>query len=239
MSDLFSRRSTALEVMDNLEFGDEVVFKTLRELDFINRWLGGNSVTLDALKKVWNKVPASKTLSIVDLGCGSGAMLRLIAQKASCEGKKVDLTGIDANRHIVTYARTHTADFKNIRIETLNIFANEFQKLEFDIVIATLFFHHFSDRELVTFFSSLKKQARAAIIVNDIHRHTLAYYSIKWLTLLFSNSSMVKYDAPLSVLRAFTRKEIKTILNNAGIENYQLKWKWAFRWQLIILRPPL
>jgi len=81
---------------------------------------------------------------------------------------------------------------------------------------------------------SLKNQVKTAIIVNDIHRHPLAYYSIKWLTSLFSKSSMVKFDAPLSVLRAFKRNELKSILKKAGVENYQLRWRWAFRWQLII-----
>jgi hypothetical protein len=45
---------------------------------------------------------------------------------------------------------------------------------------------------------------------------------------------MVKYDAPLSVQRAFKRNELELILEKAGIMNYKLRWKWAFRWQLII-----
>ena len=84
-------------------------------------------------------------------------------------------------------------------------------------------------------FQSFKQQARLGIIVNDIHRHPLAYYSIKWLTGLFSKSAMVKFDAPLSVLRAFTRKELEQILLKAEIEHYELSWKWAFRWQLVII----
>jgi hypothetical protein len=72
------------------------------------------------------------------------------------------------------------------------------------------------------------------IVVNDLHRHWLAYHAIKILTRLFSKSAMVKYDAPLSVLRGFTRGELADILKKAGIVQYTLKWKWAFRWQIII-----
>jgi 2-polyprenyl-3-methyl-5-hydroxy-6-metoxy-1,4-benzoquinol methylase len=230
----FSHRSKAIEVMDDLEFHDEVVFQTLRELDFINQWLGGNAVTLNAIEKVWRKIPKEKSISIADLGCGSGEMHRLIAKKASHQNRNVQLTGIDANPHIVDYAINHSADFPNIKFKALNIFSNEFHSLNTDIVVATLFLHHFSNEELTNFFVSLKKQVMTAIIVNDIHRHPLAYYSIKWLTSVFSKSTMVKYDAPLSVLRAFTRKELKSILEKAGIKNYELKWKWAFRWQLIV-----
>ena len=230
----FSQRSAAIEIMDDLTYHDEVIFQTLRELDFINQWLGGNAVTLSALKKVLAQCPKGKTLSIADLGCGSGEMLRLISKLGSSENREFELVGIDANEHIVNYARTHSPAFSNLNFEALNIFSDEFQRTSFDIVMATLFLHHFSDNELVSIFSSLKKQTRLAIIVNDIHRHALAYYSIKWLTRLFSKSSMVRFDAPLSVLRAFKRNELVSVLEKSGIRNYELKWKWAFRWQLII-----
>ena len=45
---------------------------------------------------------------------------------------------------------------------------------------------------------------------------------------------MVRFDAPLSVRRAFTRAELEHIMAEAGITTYHLRWKWAFRWQLII-----
>ena len=230
----FSQRSKGVEIMDDLEFHDDVVFQTLRELDFINQWLGGNAVTLNAIEKVWREIPKEKSFSIADLGCGSGEMLGLIAKKAVHQKRNVQLTGIDANPHIVDYAIDHSRDFSDIKFEALNIFSNEFRSRKIDIVIATLFLHHFSDDELTNLFVSLKNQVKTAIIVNDIHRHPLAYYSIKWLTSLFSKSSMVKFDAPLSVLRAFKRNELKSILKKAGVENYQLRWRWAFRWQLII-----
>jgi len=230
----FSHRSEALEIMDDLTYQDEVVFQTLSELDFINQWLGGNTVTLNALEKLWKKVPKENRISIADLGCGSGEMLRLIAKKALSENRNAQLEGIDANPHIIGYAKKHSQKLEDLNFEAINIFSSDFQSKHFDIIIATLFLHHFSDEELVNLFRFLKNQAKEGIIVNDIHRHPLAYYSIKWLTALFSKSSMVKFDAPLSVLRAFKRRELQAILQKAGIENYELQWKWAFRWQLII-----
>lgn len=219
--------------MDDLQLHDDVVYQTLVELDFINRWLGGNAITLRSLDKLWKLIPEHHAVSVADLGCGSGEMLRLIAQKARHQKRNVELTGIDANPHIVDYAQRHSVAF-NIRFEALNIFSERFKAAHFDFTAATLFLHHFSDDELVHVFMALKKQTKVAIIVNDLHRHPLAYYSIKWLTYFFSASSMVKYDAPLSVLRAFKRTELRSILETAGIKNYELRWKWAFRWQLII-----
>jgi len=230
----FSNRSSTIEIMDDLACNGEVVFQTLRELDVINHWLGGNAVTISALKKSWEIIPQEELITIADLGCGSGEMLRIIAKFAEHENRKVKLIGFDANAHIINYARNHSKDFSNISFETTNVFSKDFQDQKFDLVLATLFMHHFSEDELVTLFSSLKLQTRSAIIINDIHRHPLAFHSIKWLTQLFSRSAMVKFDAPLSVLRAFKKSEWNTVMKKASITNFALKWKWAFRWQLII-----
>lgn len=227
-------RSAEIEIMDDLDCQGEVVDQTLRELDFINQWLGGNAVTLQALKQLLRKQSKNQEVSIADLGCGSGEMLRLIARRAFQENRSLKLLGIDANPNIIEFAKAHSLKFNNISFEAINIFSKEFRERKFDIVLCTLFLHHFTEEQLVDIFKSLHQQTKIGIIVNDIHRHPLAFYSIKWLTQLFSKSAMVKFDAPLSVQRAFTKKELADILSKAGITNYQLKWKWAFRWQLII-----
>jgi hypothetical protein len=79
-----------------------------------------------------------------------------------------------------------------------------------------------------------QQQADVAVIINDLHRHLLAYYSIKYLTRWLGGSRLVQNDAPLSVARAFTRADWQRLLAQAGIERYELRWCWAFRWQVII-----
>lgn len=227
-------RSTTVEIMDDLDCKGEVVDQTLHELDFINQWLGGNTVTLQGLYLLLKPIPIAEEITLADVGCGSGEMLRLIAKLVKKSGKRVTLIGIDANPNIIDFAQRHSAKFDNLHFETANIFSEEFKKRKFDIVLCTLFLHHFTENELIGIFHSLKNQAKRGVVINDLHRHLFAYYSIKWLTQLFSKSAMVKFDAPLSVLRAFKKEDLKRILHQAGITNYLLKWKWAFRWQLII-----
>ena len=106
--------------------------------------------------------------------------------------------------------------------------------MKIDIVHSSLFTHHFSQQQLTSLFTQLKEQAKTGIIINDLQRHWLAYYSIKFITRLFSRSAMVRNDAAVSVARGFHKKELVEVFKNAGIQHYSIVWKWAFRWKAII-----
>jgi 2-polyprenyl-3-methyl-5-hydroxy-6-metoxy-1,4-benzoquinol methylase len=227
----FSIRSAEAEIMDDLNCSGHVLNRTLRELEIINKWLGGNRITIKSLEQLFPK--DNREITIVDLGCGGGDMLRLIDSWGKSKNLKLNLIGIDANPNIVAFAKRNLLAYPHIQFRTLNIFSEEFESQQYDIVIGTLFYHHFSSDQLVNFFKKLKQQVAIGFIINDIHRHWLAYYSIKWLTQAFSKSPMVKYDAPLSVLRAFKRRELRKMLDATAIENFTIRWKWAFRWQVI------
>lgn len=222
-------RSAELEIMDDLDCHGEVVDQTLRELEVINRLLGGDDVTIDGVRKI---AKGHKDVSIADYGCGGGDLAMKIIQ--SMPDLKVKIEGIDANPHIIDFARENCKKFKDITFRVLDVFSN---KTRYDIIVATLFIHHFTDEQLVTLFKSMKEHSRLGVVINDIHRHPFSYFSIKWLTALFSKSAMVKFDAPLSVRRAFKRNELIDVLRKADIDSYVLTWKWAFRWQLVITNP--
>jgi 2-polyprenyl-3-methyl-5-hydroxy-6-metoxy-1,4-benzoquinol methylase len=233
MPSRFDQRSYQIEIMDDLEQGGEIINQTLRELEIINRLLGGNKVTINGISTLLKNRPR-RDITIADLGCGGGDILKLVANWGRKNKINMQLTGIDANPNIVIYAEKNSKEYPEINYQAINIFSPDFQKQKFDIVLATLFTHHFTNEELTNILHSLKNQTRIGIVINDLHRHWFAYHSIKWLTHFFSNSSMVKSDAPTSVLRAFHKNELKAILEKAGITDYTLRWQWAFRWELII-----
>ncbi len=231
-----SRRSVDAEIMDDLSCAGPIVDQTLRELDIINRWLGGNQITLDGIERIVRNLASKQSgpISIADLGCGSGELLRRMAEAGRRQRIPLRLVGIDANPNIVEFASNHCRDYPEITFQAINVWSPEFANQRFDILTGTLFFHHFDDEALGVLLKQLSSQAGHAILINDIHRHWLAYYSIRFLTRLFSKSSMVRFDAPLSVRRAFNRNDWRRIIARAGIDAYLLSWKWAFRWKIII-----
>jgi 2-polyprenyl-3-methyl-5-hydroxy-6-metoxy-1,4-benzoquinol methylase len=230
----FSKRSEEVEIMDDLNCEGEVVDQTLRELETINKFLGGNYVTINGIEHLLKNKTTSSSFVIGDLGCGGGDILKLISKWGVKKNISTTLFGIDANPHIINFAKHTAANFPSLKFEAVDIFSEAFKSKQFDILIGTLFFHHFTEDQLVNFFRQAKNQVRIGLVINDIHRHWFAYYSIKLLTKIFSRSAMVKFDAPLSVMRAFRKKELINILEKAEIKNYAIRWMWAFRWQVVI-----
>ena len=227
---MLEQRSNELEIMDDLKISGPVIAQTLKELNTINRRLGGNQISISAYTKM---IKGRSEVLLSDVGCGGGDIMKEMAKFAIKMQVNARFIGVDANPHIIEYAKGNTAEFPEITYQPINIFSEEFRSQQVDIIHCCLFLHHFSSEELVELFGQFKRQARLGVIVNDLHRHPIAYWSIKALTTLFSRSEMVRNDAAISVARGFKKKELVKMLANAGIVNYSLKWKWAFRWELI------
>ncbi|MGD1843904.1 MAG: methyltransferase domain-containing protein [Salibacteraceae bacterium] len=231
----FSQRSSETELMDDLELANDALRKNLDELETINTYLGGNAVTLMGLNQLLlpNYPNSDRTIRIADLGCGGGDGLRAMARWGRKKGVKLELIGIDANPFMLEYANEKARNYPEIQFEQHNIFDQDFQRQPYDIITCSLFCHHFSDEELVRFFQQWYQQTSMGVVINDIHRHYLAYHSIYWLTRIFRGSYLVKNDAPLSVLRAFSDRELKELMAQAEINPFKMSWKWAFRWLLL------
>jgi SAM-dependent methyltransferase len=229
----FSKRSYEAELLDRDDIPFEDIKRNMRELDFINKHLGGHKITIAGLKLLIDDKPElqSKTVSILEIGCGGGDNLRVI--KKFCEHKniKVQLTGVDINPYCIKFARSRREN------DGIDFIASDYKLVKlnskFDIVFSSLFCHHFNDEELKNIFSWMKENSSVGFFVNDLHRHRFAYYSIKWLTKIFSKSYLVKNDAPLSVMRGFKRNELTNLFKQLSLNSTVLKWKWAFRWLII------
>lgn len=225
------KRSYAPEVMDDLTLGGAEMEQTLKELDFINRWLGGNQLSVQGLHALWPRERDS--LSLLDLGTGSGDLILQMQASARLKDRRLLATGLDANPHIVEMARRHCADQPDIRHTVGDVLDPAFRHQQADIVHASLFLHHFNETELIDILTAAHEIADVGLIINDLHRHPLAFQSIRILTRLFSKSPMVQHDAPLSVARGFRRQELIRVLKAAGWTRFRLRWGWAFRWQVV------
>jgi 2-polyprenyl-3-methyl-5-hydroxy-6-metoxy-1,4-benzoquinol methylase len=224
---LFKQRSYQKELLDSQTIPFAAIKKNMQELDFINRKLGGHAITLRGIETLI-KQGEVVSLHITEIGCGGGDNLRAIKTWADKIGLNVQLTGIDVNAECIAYAReqkrNNDIDFIHSDYKNVNFYTKP------HIIFSSLFCHHFADEELIQMLQWMQANSQTGFFINDLHRHPLAFYSIKVLTQFFSKSYLVKNDAPLSVLRGFKREEWKQLFALAGIKNYKCQWRWAFRW---------
>ncbi|NOU19386.1 MAG: methyltransferase domain-containing protein [Bacteroidales bacterium] len=108
----FTYRSNQKELLDEPTIHSGLLHKNLRELDILNRTTGGHAISLKGIKQLITD--HHKTYHIVDLGCGSGDTLRVIADWARANNFQVRLTGVDMNADAIDYLKDHCANYPEI-----------------------------------------------------------------------------------------------------------------------------
>ena len=227
-----SHRSSEMEIMDDFTMEGALFRDTLDKLEIINRFLGGNSVTINGLKNLLKNQSKNKTITIVDLGCGNGDILRDVAKFGRKNNYSFNLIGIDANLAAIEYAKELSKEYSELSFKTLDILSKDFKKQSYDVVLCTLFLHHFKNEELISFLKTTTNKATIGVVVNDLHRHKLAYYLFKLIGFFIKNK-MVRQDGLTSVLRAFKRKDLENIAKEIKV-HFSIQWKWAFRYLWIL-----
>lgn len=234
MSNKFTYRSKEKELLDEPNILKGLLFKNLKELDILNRTTGGHSISLKGTKQLITD--HQKIYHIVDLGCGSGDALKAIADWARLNNYKVKLTGVDMNADAIDYLKTHCVNYPEIIGITADYKDYLTRDNFIDIVHCSLFCHHLTDDELLHLFTYFRQYVKIGFIINDLHRHWLAYYSAFFFTRLLNGTKLAKNDGPISVLRGFKSEELIFLLNKANIKNYFLQKEWLFRF-LIVGKP--
>ncbi len=231
---MFGTRSYLKEEMDNFDTKGSILHDSLRKLSLINRLLGNTTITLNAVKEIVRTNP-EKIFHIIDLGCGAGDNLRAIGDWCFENDRKVKLTGIDGNDHILDFAKSQQ-NKTHITYKQSNILDTQFELETCDILISSHFIYRFTDDELVHFVNNSIKNVNEAIIFSELQRHIVSYYIFSFFGRLLSFNSMVLQDGLKAIKNSFQEKELRQILKQIDVSSYKLKWKWAFRYLIIIRR---
>ena len=218
-------RSKETEILDEDDLPFEDVKICMKELNSINTLLGGHKITLQGINHFYHQTDTQFT--VCEIGSGGGDNLKAISNKFT----KATFIGIDLKESCIDFAKQQ---YKELKAEWI---ASDYSQVQFaskpEIIFSSLFCHHFNNEQLVAMLSWMKQNSQKGFFINDLQRNTTAYYLIKWLTSVFSKSYMVKNDGPISVARSFRKKDWQLLFSKAGINNYSIKWKWAFRYLVV------
>jgi 2-polyprenyl-3-methyl-5-hydroxy-6-metoxy-1,4-benzoquinol methylase len=227
-------RTNEPEIMDDFAMEGKILREALDKIAKINQLLGGNQLTLQGVQELIKNIDKKHQITIVDVGCGNGDMLRKLADFGIKNQYNFNLIGIDANNYTINYARKLTEKYSNISYNCDDIFDKQFSELKYDIVLCTLTLHHFKNSEIKDLLDVFYTNSKIGIVINDLHRNKMAYRLFQVLGFVFNLNEMSKQDGLTSILRGFKKQELIDISKKFKFEKYTIQWKWAFRYQWII-----
>ena len=216
--------------MDEPEVDERELVGAFDELAIINRTLNGYAPSIEGIRELL--LPDTREFTLLDVGTGGGDLVQRVHDWAAARGIEAHILGIDVSAPTIAYARRRCDGVACLDFEVADLL-DLADTRSFDIVHCALALHHFEEKTAVAALKKMFSLSRWGVVVNDLHRHRLAYYAIYLLTRLFSQSRLIRHDAPLSVLRAFRRADFEHLAREASLPKPSIRWHWAFRWRVL------
>ena len=222
------QRSQQEEEMDGPGTDRQTYEICLRDLSAVNRVTFTHRPILNWLSEAVKNLPQGEIVSILDVACGHGDLLRAISRWAAKRGLSVRLAGVDLNPRSAEVAAAATDPGMGITYHTADVFAFHPQPRP-DFIVSSQFTHHLPDDDVARLLAWADRTARRGWFIADLHRHALAYYGFPLLARVAGWHPIVRRDGQISIARSFRRKEWQVLLEHAGVEA-QIKWRLPFRY---------
>ena len=227
-------RSTQPEIMDDLDFHGNEMKNLLKDLKTVNKWLGGNKVTLDGLRKLLKNHPKNETIVILDIGCGDGELLRRCVDFGERNNFNFKCIGLDFNENILKTAEDRSLEYKNISFIKVDVLQESHLIPNCDITLCTLFLHHFTNENIDRLINVFLKISRVGIVINDLERSKHAFNLFKLVSEIMLKTTTARHDGLVSIARGFKKNELFDISNKILNQQSTIHWRWAYRFQWIL-----
>lgn len=146
-----------------------------------------------------------KPLRIVDVGCGTGYVLRWLSAYAGLEN--VELIGVDYNEALVNEAQ-RLADMENLSCRFL--VANAFLLKEpATLLLSSGVIHHFRSADLLDFFRQHNQSSIQGFLHFDFQPSPLAPFGSWLFHFIRMREPLAKHDGVLSAIRVHSAQTLK------------------------------
>jgi len=232
---LLCQRREAEEWLDQGIGTLDAVEQSLADLNRINLWLGGlRSLTRHLLPRL-RRWP-SEVCHILDLGAGGGTIAYKLARWGRLHQRPLRVFALDVRLPHLQWAQRQLAGWPEIILVQGDAWAPPVAEGSVDAVISSLFLHHFTPDELRQLLPCWANLARRSMIMSDLVRHPLPYWFMQVASPVFARSPITRHDAAVSLRRAYTPKELRTIIDQAGLQEAQLFCHVPYRMTLVLDR---
>lgn len=203
------------ELMDNRGLAPDLVRDNLNDLRRVNSWLGGVKLSIDGIERLTTDLKYGDELTILDVATGGIDIPARIIPWAKKRGFNARIVATDINPELLAIAAEEAPS--EIGLTVADGRGLPFADNSFDIVLCSLALHHLPPDDAVAMLAEMNRVARRGVVINDLVRCWHGFAGA-WLLsrIAAAPGSLTRYDAPLSVRRAYTRKEMTTLARQAG-----------------------
>jgi SAM-dependent methyltransferase len=205
-----------LEMMDRPQPVSPELKRDLKNIRALNRYFGSYRLVS---RFVGRWIEPGERVRIVDLATGSGDIPRLIVDLARKIGAKVEIDALDRQPATLEIARELSAAYPEISYIEADIL-EWWPEQHYDVVLCSLALHHFSHRDAVRVLRLCRDLSRKFVLVSDLCRGSLARIGVYLLTALIFREPMTRYDARVSVARAFSFEEMNDLAHQADWQKF-------------------
>jgi SAM-dependent methyltransferase len=208
---------------------------SLADIDRLNAWFGGYTLTLDALGRVADRLSLSRRLLVVDVGGGRGDFAGRLVRHARRRGRSVHVVVVDRDPDLLAVARRAAPG--HLSLVRADATALPFREGSADVVTMSLTLHHMEPDAAVRGLAEMHTIARVAVIVNDLLRTRPSLILVWIATRLLRCHPISRHDGPLSVRRAYSPEELRTLAQKAGLPAPRIeRYPWLGRVLAVIGR---
>jgi len=211
------RRTDATELLDGRLDDPRTLAGNLRDLRRINRWLGGVALSADAIDALAAHRP---DLALLDVGTGGADIPVALLERAAARGRRWSVVALDSRPEVLAaavLARPDLAALDGLELHVGDGLSLPYPDRSFDVAHCSLVAHHATPDEAVALFREMARVSRLGVVVNDLDRRRLGWAGAWLLGHLLTRNRYTRYDAPLSVRRAYRLHEMTAMLRAAGL----------------------
>ncbi len=209
------RVQNAVELLD-APLSSSDLEESLGDISRLNRYFGGSWVTRSHLVRLLGERRGGP-VTVLDVGSGGADIPVRLVRWARRRGIALRVIAVDRERRILDVARQRAAAYPEISFIHADGLRLPVRGGGVDAAISSLTLHHLEPDAAPSLLAEMARVSRRGFVVNDLMRGRVAYVLVWLATRLFAWNRMSRHDGPLSVLRAYTAREIGALAERAGV----------------------
>ena len=227
-------REREAERMDEPDADPAELWRSLRDLERVNRWRGGHRSAVGHVLELALGV-GREVVRGLDVGTGGGDVPLRLTRTGRRAGVPVRVLATDLHATTLEYARRSTARDSEVEVTQADALDLPFEDGSFDIAMICTTLHHFSEEDAVQVLREMGRVATVGVVVTDLERSKAALIGANLLArTIWRSHPITRHDGPASVRAAFTVEEMGALVSEAFGRPGEVKREPIFRLSAVV-----